>query len=319
MILISCPWCQGMLDTTWWLSQMQNCSCCLLKVSLSSLKGASHLDALIAWTYPCLLLGLKKLWNLGWYSPLREWWGPGIGCPEKLWLSHLWKCSNPAWMRLWAIWDSEKCPWPWQEGWNSVIFKVPSNQNILLWLNYPQILPHLTQVSRKPAVLPAPLLMRGLGKRQRHRAKPETCSLLPWKTRARCQGQSWEWQPLPSEAAWISIFPRRVSVSNSSERERIPAGEIPADNLLIPQPNLKVTTQKKKIHFHVVFSCLCSPSRHNPHHWHLCMKRGWLCLSKHHQIFGLILQRCCLSWILHFWLYLGSCLWSQECWETQIV
>lgn len=88
--------------------------------------------------------------------------------------------------------------------------------------------------------------MRGLGKRQRHRAKPETCFLLPWKTRARCQGQSWEWQPLPSEAAWISIFPCRVSVSNSSERERIPAGEIPADNLLIPQPNLKVTTQKKK-------------------------------------------------------------------------
>lgn len=32
-------------------------------------------------------------------SFLRRWWGPGIGCSEKLWVSHPWRCSGPGWMR----------------------------------------------------------------------------------------------------------------------------------------------------------------------------------------------------------------------------
>ena len=51
---------------------------------------------------------------LGGNSLLRGWWGTGTGCPEKLWMSHTWKCSRPGWMGLGATWSSGRCPCPWQ-------------------------------------------------------------------------------------------------------------------------------------------------------------------------------------------------------------
>jgi len=40
-----------------------------------------------------------------------------------------WKCSRPGWTGLWASWSSRRCACPWQRGWNSMIFKGPSNPN----------------------------------------------------------------------------------------------------------------------------------------------------------------------------------------------
>ena len=37
---------------------------------------------------------------------LREWWGAGTGCPERLWILHPWMCPRPGWMGPWAIWSS---------------------------------------------------------------------------------------------------------------------------------------------------------------------------------------------------------------------
>lgn len=31
---------------------------------------------------------------------LWGWWAPGTGCPENLWLLHLWKCPRPVWTGL---------------------------------------------------------------------------------------------------------------------------------------------------------------------------------------------------------------------------
>lgn len=36
------------------------------------------------------------------------WWGDGTGCPERLCMNHLWKCSRFAWMGPWATWF---CTW----------------------------------------------------------------------------------------------------------------------------------------------------------------------------------------------------------------
>jgi len=36
-------------------------------------------------------------------SLLREWWGAGIGCPERLWMLHPWRCSRSGWMGPWAV------------------------------------------------------------------------------------------------------------------------------------------------------------------------------------------------------------------------
>ena len=44
-------------------------------------------------------------------------------------LPHPWKRSKPGWMELWAARSSGRCPCPWQEGWNEMMFKVPSNPN----------------------------------------------------------------------------------------------------------------------------------------------------------------------------------------------
>lgn len=56
------------------------------------------------------------------------------------------------------MWDSGKCPWLWQEGWNSMTFKVPSNQNILLF--YDLTSPKFSLISPKcymsQPFLPAP-------------------------------------------------------------------------------------------------------------------------------------------------------------------
>lgn len=39
------------------------------------------------------------------------------------------------WRGFYATWSSRRCPRPWQEGWNYVIFKVPSipNHSVILW------------------------------------------------------------------------------------------------------------------------------------------------------------------------------------------
>ena len=43
---------------------------------------------------------------------LRLWWGPGTGSPEKWWMPHPWRCSNPGWMGPRAAWCSA-----WFSGW----------------------------------------------------------------------------------------------------------------------------------------------------------------------------------------------------------
>ena len=69
-------------------------------------------------------------------SSLWGWWGPGTGCPEKLWLPPPWQCSRPGWMGLWATLSSGRCPWSWQGWWNQIVFKVTSNPNhsMILWI-----------------------------------------------------------------------------------------------------------------------------------------------------------------------------------------
>lgn len=59
--------------------------------------------------------GLHKTWH---------WWGTWTGCPENL--LHPWKCSRMGWMGLEATWDSGRFPWPWQVGWNKMIFMIHS-------------------------------------------------------------------------------------------------------------------------------------------------------------------------------------------------
>ena len=43
-------------------------------------------------------------------SSLWGWWGPGPGCPEKLWLPPPWQCWRPGWMGLWETWSVEGVP-----------------------------------------------------------------------------------------------------------------------------------------------------------------------------------------------------------------
>ena len=45
-------------------------------------------------------------WISGGSSLPRQWWGAGIGCPERLWMPHPWRCSKPYWMEAWAAWSS---------------------------------------------------------------------------------------------------------------------------------------------------------------------------------------------------------------------
>ena len=46
-------------------------------------------------------------------SLFRGWWGSDMGCPEKLWMLHPWKCSRPGWVGSWATWSGgwQACPW----------------------------------------------------------------------------------------------------------------------------------------------------------------------------------------------------------------
>lgn len=50
-------------------------------------------------------------------------WDIGTGFPEKLWISHLWRCSRPGWMGLWTPWSGESCPALGRTRWP---LKVPS-------------------------------------------------------------------------------------------------------------------------------------------------------------------------------------------------
>ena len=66
---------------------------------------------------------------------LREWWGVGIGYPEKLQMPSPWRCSRSGWMGSLATWSSTWHsgwqPCPWQGSWNQIIFQVSSNPAIL--------------------------------------------------------------------------------------------------------------------------------------------------------------------------------------------
>lgn len=44
-----------------------------------------------------------------------------------MWIPLLWKYSRAGWMGIGATWSGEMCSW--QGGWNSMIFKIPSNTN----------------------------------------------------------------------------------------------------------------------------------------------------------------------------------------------
>ena len=78
-------------------------------------------------------------WISGGSSLLWEWQGAGTGCPERLWMPHLWRCSKPGWMGPWAAWSSITCGgwWPclWQGGWRFMIHEVSSNpsHSVILW------------------------------------------------------------------------------------------------------------------------------------------------------------------------------------------
>lgn len=59
-------------------------------------------------------------------SLLWRQWDTGIGFPEKL-ILHPWKCLESGWMEFSATWSNERCAYPKQGAWNSIVFKVPSN------------------------------------------------------------------------------------------------------------------------------------------------------------------------------------------------
>ena len=68
-------------------------------------------------------------------SLLREWWGAGTGCPERLWMPCPWRCSRPGWMGPWTAWSSIRHGgwWPCmqQRGW-SLILEVPPNPSYFM-------------------------------------------------------------------------------------------------------------------------------------------------------------------------------------------
>ena len=43
---------------------------------------------------------------------LSKWWDAGTGCPERLWMTHPWRCLRPGWMGPSAIWSST-----WSSSW----------------------------------------------------------------------------------------------------------------------------------------------------------------------------------------------------------
>lgn len=51
----------------------------------------------------------------------------GILCSSNAW--SIWKCSRPGLRVVWATWSCGQCPYPWQEGWNQVIFQACLNPN----------------------------------------------------------------------------------------------------------------------------------------------------------------------------------------------
>jgi len=84
-------------------------------------------------------------WMSGVSSSQGEGQGAGIGCLERLWMPHPWRCSRPGWIEPWAAWSSSRSGgwWPcrWQKDWNFMILGIPSNSShcMILWT------PHLAQ------------------------------------------------------------------------------------------------------------------------------------------------------------------------------
>ena len=63
---------------------------------------------------------------------LRERWGAGTDCSERLWTPHPWRCLRPGWMMPWPTWSSTWCsnwqPCLWQGSWNLMILEDPMIQ-----------------------------------------------------------------------------------------------------------------------------------------------------------------------------------------------
>lgn len=58
----------------------------------------------------------------------------GTGCPEKMLMSHPWKCSRPGGMELGATWPGGRCPCPWHVvgiRWSSGSLPTPA----ILWFH----------------------------------------------------------------------------------------------------------------------------------------------------------------------------------------
>lgn len=54
---------------------------------------------------------------------------PVPDCSRKLLMTYPWMGSRPGWVGLCAAWSSGRRPFPQQESWNKMAFKVPINSN----------------------------------------------------------------------------------------------------------------------------------------------------------------------------------------------
>ena len=103
----------------------------ILFYSLTSLVCFKHFNLLHKHTVALSSRREGLDWISGGRSLQREWWGAGMGCPERLWMLHPCRCSRPGWMGSWATWSSTRSGgrWPclWQGGWKLMILGVPSN------------------------------------------------------------------------------------------------------------------------------------------------------------------------------------------------
>lgn len=66
-------------------------------------------------------------------SSLWGWWGTGIGCLEKPWITLPWRYGRPGWMGFWATWCGERCPCPLQGAETGWALKFLPSQAMMLW------------------------------------------------------------------------------------------------------------------------------------------------------------------------------------------
>ena len=53
-----------------------------------------------------------------WGRILRDWWGAGTDCLERLWMPCPWRCVRPGEMEHWAVWSST-----WSSGWQVCLWQ----------------------------------------------------------------------------------------------------------------------------------------------------------------------------------------------------